>query len=345
MKKLIFMLLLSGCIRASVAQTIPSDCTVPDLLTQYYNWDIKNLALRRMAQVNSTDLSLINIPASWQDTIMEGLAAILNAPGLPEADTVFNLYCVHDDASAPWTITKELIVGVDSTYAWVQNWKNHVTETGVPVIDSLTAAYDLRVVDFYTWSFGWAAILGTDSLWNVYALGDSLETVDGIVYSDPNSWIGRAGQLYYNMSADVRFYDFKFEWNDCFDGCDNSRTWKFAVYSDCSVQYLGATDTGFFGIEPLPSPPNCQTFTGITYSSDIFTPEIFPNPADEVIYIKSNGDQETELILYDLNGSQLMKSYFSGSGELNIAPLPGGLYLLEVKKVDGSIQRFKIVRQ
>jgi hypothetical protein len=70
-----------------------------------------------MWELNSPDTALVAIPQQWQDTIMDGLAATCNAVSIPERDTVFNFYCVHDLASSGIFITKEIKVFVDTSYS------------------------------------------------------------------------------------------------------------------------------------------------------------------------------------------------------------------------------------
>lgn len=62
---------------------------------------------------------------------------------------------------------------------------------------------------------------------------------------------------------------------------------------------------------------------------------IYPNPTSDVVNISfSSSEQSAELILYDLQGSELLRStlpILGGEAQLNIATLPAGAYLLEVK--------------
>ncbi|MDO8899094.1 MAG: hypothetical protein Q7V19_15695, partial [Bacteroidales bacterium] len=95
MKKIAILIILLISTVILQSQT-PSDCTIPYELIENYERDIKNLSLKRMAELNSPDFALISIPQTWQDTIAGGMAAIMNALSLPESDSVFNLYCVHD---------------------------------------------------------------------------------------------------------------------------------------------------------------------------------------------------------------------------------------------------------
>ena len=109
------------------AQT-PSDCSLSPQLLNAYEWDIANMAIRNMQQNNSPSLSLVTIPQTEKDLIEKGLAAVLNS-GLPEADSVFNLYCVHDRTSYVMT-WQSMMVWVDTSVAWTAAWQNLTTLTG-----------------------------------------------------------------------------------------------------------------------------------------------------------------------------------------------------------------------
>jgi len=77
---------------------------------------------------------------------------------------------------------------------------------------------------------------------------------------------------------------------------------------------------------------------------------IFPNPASNVLYLKSNGqpgEETQEASITDLSGKQLMNSRLSlqqGSAVLNIAQLPAGSYLLCLRNRDGRSRQFLFVK-
>ncbi len=329
MKNAIIILLLVTSLHFSYGQPIPASCDpLPELVT-LYTWDMKNLTIRRMWEVQSPDTALVTIPVAWQDTVMGGLAAIHNAFILPERDSVFNLYCVHDIASSGLFITKEIMVFVDTSYAWTDAWQNLVTVTGNPQMDSLTAKYDLEVIEFYNFSFGNMALLATDSLWNVYALTDSLEMIPGVEYGEPNQMIGGAGRIIYTKTENFRYYTFWFQWNDCFDGCDNAHAWHFKVYEDCTVEFLGTEDWGVFGILPLPAPTDCNLITGTTI---IGTEEkdytLYPNPVEDELIITSPDEKYRQVTMYDFTGKMIVQKNLKKTLCLDFSGFPSGIYLL-----------------
>ena len=191
-------------------------------------------------------------------------------------------------------------------------------------------------------------MLQSDSLWNNRALIDSLETIPGILFGEPDQIIGSAGKIEYEAIGNERYYDFYFEWSDCFDGCDNYRVWHFMVSSDCSVTYLGFDEWGVFGLLPLPSPLNCNISTAQS-EPDLANQHIaFPNPTSGKISIRLPEAEYgfTDIMLYDLHGRKL--TTLQGchpAGELDLGNYPSGIYYLTFSQNGEMIERCRVVKQ
>ena len=92
-----FLLFLSVFSISNLWAQVPSSCNVPSVMYDAYERDIKNMSLRQMQATASPDWGQIEIPAHQINPIAEGMAAVFNSIALlPEADSVYNLYCVHD---------------------------------------------------------------------------------------------------------------------------------------------------------------------------------------------------------------------------------------------------------
>ena len=346
MKKSILFLSLILTLNNSFGQIIPSNCNPSDELLDQYALDIKNLALRRMWEVKSPDTALVSIPQHWIDTVAGGLAAICNAGSIPERDSVFNLYCVHDLAPDLIFIRKQIMVFVDTSYSWTDAWQNLITLTGNPQIDNLITLYDLEVTDFTYYSFGNMALLETDSLWNVYALIDSLEMIEGVEFGEPNQMLGTAGKIFYYRTSSERLYSFWFQWNDCFDGCDNAHVWNYKVYDDCSVEYLGFVDYGVFELLPLPEPVNCNLFSRISdFTLNTLDFSVYPNPVEDNITIVSKNNMLIDLAIYSFTGELIMKQNFIAQLNLDLSAIPPGIYLLHFSNENGDRSIHKIMKK
>jgi hypothetical protein len=321
MKKLHLFITLLICFQ--VYGQVPSSCIADPVLIQNYERDFANMAIRNMYFLQSPDTQMVRIPYSQLQAIMEGMAAIRNS-SYAEVDTIFNQYCVHDRSSFPQAY-ESILVYVDTQFQWTQNWQQLQANTGIPTIDTLVRNYGLRISNFYNFSFGNLAEIQIDSIINIYALMDSLKQVSGVVSAEANVIIGAAGKINFYLGSVHNLFEFYFEFNDCFDGCDNYRKWTFTVDPSCNVTYLGYQDYGFFQIEPLPNPILCNLFTPVPKidSSEI---KIYPNPSS-VLYIEAKTG--TKLNIYNHLG-QLLKNIETVSDitEIKMEDYPTGLYFI-----------------
>lgn len=67
--------------------------------------------------------------------------------------------------------------------------------------------------------------------------------------------------------------------------------------------------------------------------------EIYPNPSSDIITI--NGVDEASFVIYDINGSEVMK--LENCSTIDLTGLPKGNYLLKIQTVDGEISK-KIIK-
>lgn len=326
----------------NLAAQINSSCNIPEELQDAYERDVQSIALKRMQTLNSPDFSKIEIPQEWQDTIFEGLAAIYNANVLPQRDSVFNLYCIHDVSNS--LISTGFLVGVTDGSEIANAWGSGNILTGNTYLDSLLSLYNFQLTGYIS-SIN-VGVLQTDKILNLYALGNDLTAnVPDVQYGEPDFLIGGAGRINYEIDADGnQRYGFRFEWNDCFDGCDNSYTWNYRVKSDCSVEFLGVEEFGFFGVEPLPEPINCM-LTDVEDELEVKQEvSIFPNPISDKIFVR-NVPIQTQWQLFSANGA------LAGSGQINpsaidLSHLPKGMYFLQLIATNGHwIANKKLIKQ
>lgn len=346
MRKIVILVLVVLSLSQGFSQIVPSSCTTPYLLNSIYEPDLKNLALRRLFEVHSPDTAFVKIPDIWIDTIRAGMSAIVNAVSLPQRDSIFNLYCVHDNAPNNIFIYKEIMVFVDTSVAWTQAWQNMQTLTGNAVIDNLMTQFGYQIVQFNNFSFGSMALIHTDSLWNINAVINQLEAVPGVLFAEANAIIGTAGTIVYQKVGSTRYYNFVFEWNDCFDGCDNSRTWRYRVFEDCSVEFLGIVDWGVFGIEPLPAPVNCNVFTGFPEPPDPNSGfRVYPVPATEYLHIQNPGSAIVRIQFFNVNGRLILEKNQSEIKIVDISELKNGFYHALFYTETGELKTHKLLIQ
>lgn len=315
----------------TLAAQVSSDCTIPDVLREAYDRDVKGLAIKYMQATNSPDNALIEIPQSLQDSILEGMAAILNASQeMLQADSALNRYCVHDNANSP--ALYGFIIGVDTDSPIAQAWSEGNTLSGNAILDTLLLNYNFTFQNYF--SFG-AAVFYTDQILNLLALADSItNSVPGILYGEPDHLIGGAGRIGYNIDEPGnRFYEFRYEWNDCFDGCDNFYSWSFQVTPACEVIFTGNDEGGAFGIEPLPTPLDCMLFTDTDNPKGKDQFLLFPNPGKDQLNWK-NAPEQGSWTLYNNLGQPVRAGTWSTAGP-DTHQLPAGLYWFRVFNESG----------
>ncbi len=335
------LLALAGINAPGFSQPLPSSCNIPWILQQEYDLDVKGLAVKWILENNSPDTVFVTIPSWQQNEIMEGMAAVFNV-NHPARDSVFDQYCVHDMAWQP--VTQGMIIGVSASAPWISNWQNLQTMTGLPALDTLLQKYQIQITGWF--NFINAGVFTTPLYLNIAALEDSLQWASShIQYAEPDLLIGAAGQITYDKSGNDRFYDFSFQWNDCFDGCDNWHTWMFRVTQDCEVEYLGYNEGGFFGTEPLPAPINCNITTGLK-PVPVVKLAVYPNPASDLLFIDwQGGSTIDELTVLDPSGRTVLtvRNIIPGSIRIPVGQLPDGIYLLRMQS-GNSLVTEKFIR-
>jgi len=329
MKNFLFYLVLLAVVQ-NVNGQIPSSCIQQPVLQNYYDRDVKHLALKRIFDLGTPAMDSIIIPQSYQDTIWQGLAAIFNLTAFPARDSVFDIYCIHQYASD--YIFYEITVTLEPTCAWYQQWQNLITATGVPALDTLLSTYGFTVTDF--WPIINAAVLTTTQTINVKPLCDSIATFEGVVYSEPDPMSGDGDKINYTKAGSIRYLDFSVGYGDCMAGCDGSRTYQYQVNEDCSVQYLGSYLDPAEGYT-FPPPVNCYITLGTEDEKKNTGFRIFPNPADNVLNIETDLLSLINFSVLNSHGQVMKTGLLQGKATISTGDLPPGLYVLLFYDVQG----------
>ncbi|OFX59922.1 MAG: hypothetical protein A2046_03340 [Bacteroidetes bacterium GWA2_30_7] len=322
MKKTLLYIIFIVCIQTINAQ-IQSSCEVPQVLQTFYEKDVKHLALKRITEQQSPFKDSIVIPQSYQDTIWEGLSAIFNLTTVPDRDLVFDNYCIHQYVSK---IYHTIYVKVDTSYSWTHQWKNLNITTGISALDSLLANYGFTINSY--WSSYNIAILYTAQNININPLCDSIEYFSGVIYSEPSGIYGDGDEIIYTKAGTEKFYDFVIGFGDCPAGCTSTRTFKFKVSDDCSVDYLGIFDNISYG-DIFPMPTNCNITTNIENNSNVRNFNIYPNPSKDFINIESNYSSYTNYSITNLYGQILKTGDLKKELKILVKDFTSGIYLIQ----------------
>ncbi|MBN2682087.1 MAG: T9SS type A sorting domain-containing protein [Bacteroidales bacterium] len=331
-------LLISFCIGFLTTQAqISSSCELPSVLQAYYDKDVKEIASKRIFAQDSPYSDSIEIPQNYQDTIWEGLAAIFNVTGIPERDSVFDFYCIHQYVC--YHVYNTIFIRVDPSYPWTSPWASLETHTGNPDIDNLTTQYGFTVTNY--WSAYDVVTLETEQNINTKALCLLISEIEGVVYAEISPYYGDGNEINYEKIGNDRYYDFVVGFGDCPSGCTSSRTFKFKVFEDCSVQYWGTVDY-ITGGDQIPPPTNCM-ITERKQMNKISAINLYPNPTDEYIIPETNFDIFNYHITNVL-GEILRTGVCENNSPIFVKDLNKGVYFLRILDNNTQLVVKKFIR-
>lgn len=321
-------LILLTFITSTGFSQIQSNCEVPQNLQTAYATDVANLTVKRLYQNDSPDTCFITIPQIHQDSIWEGLATIFNASSVPGRDSIFDIFCIHQE-NQNIKLRKDILVYTDSSSQWTEYWQNLEILTGDSELDNLLSYYGFSIESYtdisYSDSYDGRVKFITEQDINTIAFCDSLETFEGIHHASPNSSYLEGNDIDYNVIEGVKYFDFRlincgFDWGTCY-----YYTWKYEVHQDCYVDFAGIIAETY----ELPDPQNCNitTHSDNNYSNSI---NIYPNPTKGEVSISIN-DKEIHnfsLEVSDIHGKIILKKEIQ-TNNLRL-DLPNGLYFLKL---------------
>jgi len=335
-------LLISTC---SFAQ-VQSDCLASEEFKAEYKKDVEYLALGRIYELQSSDTSQIIPPQSWQDTIMNGLAAIYNTGTQIEADSIFTWYCFHNNmfidflpyGQLPDSSIVEAKLNGDYDLAWT-------TDTN---ITALSNQYGFQITEggtpssSYEFNWGWARFVSPQII-NVNVFKDSLS------YFYPDIYFKNVMAMYSDMiirvssSGDTLRYLFKMGWSDCPMGCNFYKSWYYSVYPGCMVTLDSTAQSSWTPYWRM----GCVPVDVEEMKQDRLAFEVFPNPATDIVHIKTPTatTEKYDYRLYNSKGVVILSGNFLNATHFNLAGLAKGLYVLQIMNKAGDSGMQKILLQ
>lgn len=313
----------------STGQIILSSCNAPDSIRAKYNEDADRIALLKIYQQNLSYVDSITIPQNHSDTILNALIAVYNATSLPARDTVVTMLNIH---TFPAVRINAIAVTADSSLNWMQQLKNGNIPTGNNTLDSLLTTY-FMTIDRYD---NWYGIMPThtvyfksDSNYNIPPLTSVFETVSGVSYADQVNTAGDGNDIVALIHADYVELNYIAGWGDCESGCTLERVWKFKVYFDCSVEFVGS-----YG-NPLPLVTEVEKIKSTSIS-------VYPNPFRDNLYL-SKLNSIYHYSIYNTVGQELFHGQSSEYQITGLDLLPKGQYFLHIV-ADKQPGTFKLIK-
>lgn len=311
------------------AQSVSSSCNGPDSLVAFYDFDATKLAIRHLYNINHPDTTEIVVEDSNKESVLEALLAVHQAYSLSARDEVIDFFNVHA-LDAP--VTNSFTLYADTSYKWVQTWRNADIYTGLADIDIWVDSFDLAFSRspqmVYSETLGGEYLkvnIQTNKNLNLKPLLEVLSQIYGIVDTEEEfyqSEIEKDIKCTIDTLGDYAELTYRYAWGDCQNGCLNEHFWTFRIFfSDCTVHFV--TDGG----SPLP-------VDEVTQISQV---AIFPNPTSDLVSINLVGPAKADFILrlYDAFG-RLIRSESLGfhngliNLELDLTGLPIGVYFISL---------------
>lgn len=342
MKKITLSILLSMITIFVLFSQTP--CENNSNLHEYYEKDIKHLALIEMENENAPELALAEIPSAWQLPIFEGLSAIYNSNSIGRNE-VFDIYCVHHEnntSNNSLRIFQTMNIRPDTSVSWLSNWENEDLNTYNDEFNSFLERWEFEYEGFIPIINTFK--IKTSRLINMIPLADTIDMMDSIIFAERQSYIGGGNLITYQKEGNDRFYKFGVGWGDCSSGCINYHFWDFMVSEDCDVFFLGES-----GNDNIPewliqncdisSPTNIKSYSNPNV-------KIYPNPTIRSINIELNDLTKKDLSynLSNLLGEVVLSGKLENNISINTNDLTSGMYLLTIRNKNSIISCEKILK-
>lgn len=210
-----------------------SDSALPDSTRRAYYEDAARLALRERSRTNDPANEPVELPDDLVQTFYRALLLVYNAVDLEARDAVVVDYPVHTFFAPD---LYRLVIGVDTTQAWVKALRRRETLTGEAQVDQLLQQYELAL-NFYLPQSTYLVLQSKRPL-NIAALGKRFQEVNGVNEAFPNIWLGGDRDIQASMSTRAIHLRYEYGWGDCLSGCLARHYWQFYVHNDGRVEFV-----------------------------------------------------------------------------------------------------------
>lgn len=267
------------------SQIYQSSCE--DIDVNLFFEDACSIVLNRIYSENSSYKDSIDIPISEVYSVMGKLSAIYNGPFFA-IDTIYYHLDVDFNTCAP--IMNSIQVTIDTSFAWTHNWLTGNYYTGNNQIDSLMDKYNLLPSGHWSNAINTFVYLAALNPLNLPPLLNKLQTFSGITDAafgpciNDNWWTQNS---VITGTSDSLFDEFIYDyaWGDPWGGGVAHHYWKFRVYPDCSVEYMGSYGVPLF---------NKIDETRI----DVSDIAVWPNPASGELNLKMDCYSNNKPLIY-----------------------------------------------
>ncbi len=156
-------------------------------------------------------------------------------------------------------------------------------------------------------------------IWSIYCPWTrySFALAGGRPYGGVYSGFGVSNNVFYGDSAGYEF------WDTAIGGSLDTITYTFIDSNGCSAHAKATVEFN-----------TCEAINDITLNNQI---SLYPNPATDLIDIKTEGIQPQTTNIYDVNGQLVSTMRFAP--QVDVSNLAAGVYLMEVTAPEGTARR------
>ncbi len=234
-------------------------------------------------------------------------------------------------------------------------FSNYFNLNGIP--DSLTLGY-------YGCSFSpessYLYTSTADSLFQFDLSATNIKASKTLIAGYTGAALGQIGIGQHLIGPDEKIYIAITNW--AFNSCDSMTTHlsvinnpdllgpacNFTPFSfpliNCSEVYAGLPNMPNYNLGSLVGSV-CDTVTAVEEIKYNYKMIINPNPTKDVCTITASNFAKATLIIFDITGRILSSQTFSNKATLDISTLTKGVYIAELKDLDGKSVKGKIVKQ
>ncbi len=328
MKRAISALLFFCFIYTIQAQKVKSSCSAHDSIVAKYRNDADRLALRMIYKIGSAYIDSATIQKTLSDTMLNALIAVYNADSLPARDTVIFMRNLH---TYPTPVMTNFYMAADSMLPWMQQLRLDSSKIGTDSVGFLIKTYKLKVVRYYRinqFPYHIAIFESSENL-NLDVLTRLFNKIGGVYFANKGKVEGDGNDITQIKTKNFIELIYSYGWENCQTGCLNRRFWKFNVYPNCSVDFLGS-----YGSIWKPS-----SIIGISENHV----QASPNPFHDKITLQNlNGPCQYRLI--NTFGQVLKDGNISAPQIENLEGLTAGIYYLQILS-NHSTKTYRVVKE
>ncbi|PBQ34601.1 hypothetical protein CNR22_23430 [Sphingobacteriaceae bacterium] len=305
----------------SFSQTVISKCNATSTALKLYKNDADRMAIRRVNHIGSSYKDSVTIDKQLSEKYLKALVAVNNATALSAVDTITRLLNIHTYNPG----LNSLIVMADSNLVWMTNLRYNILPTRDYTIDKMMQKYGLEKHFYSGLMQPNMVVFRTDTNSNLVPLARKLKSALGVKAAESEFMYGDGNDITDSVNSKYTELTYSYGWQECSTGCEQRRFWKFRVYSDCSVEYMGSYGQSLIPALILSVQENESLFT------DIY---IYPNPVSSKLYIACNAKRSTNPSLTITNKAKEVvytSANVVNGQQIDLFLLPNGNYTLKLE--------------